>query len=163
MRINSIRKTAIGIVSAAVCSIISATAIAGATQARGTFWEEIACPSSDGGYSEPIYLEGSYRLLTQYVEAGDHVTSTYQIFWEGTGYGVSSGTEYLLHGKWMEVIQDDPPYVLIWNDYFELVGKGRAENFKIWWKARVVETPDGETIMDYFDALQCETLDFGIQ
>jgi hypothetical protein len=140
-------------------SLMSAASMAGAGQAKGTFWEEIVCQSADGGCSEIIYLDGTYRLLTQYVDSGQHVASAFQIFWEGRGYGMTSGAEYILHGKWMEVIQDKPPYVLIWNDYFELVGKGRAENFKIYWRARVIETADGRSIMDYFDALQCETLD----
>jgi hypothetical protein len=138
---------------------LSAHSMAGADQFRGTFWEIVSCPTADG-YSEEIYLEGSYRILSQYVEGNGHVTSTFQIFWDADGMG-PSGSEYLLNGKWMEVIQGNPPYIFLWNDHFRLIGKGRAENFEIHFKIRMIVNANGELVVDYLDATACETIDSG--
>lgn len=131
-----------------------------AQQFKASFWEVTVCPTSDG-YSEEIYLEGTYRVLAQAVDNGNHMQSTFQVFWEGTGYGLSSGTEYILHGKWMEVVQENPPFIFIWNDHFQLVGKEGADNFRIYWKIRFVQNANGDTVVDFEDVMQCETLDFG--
>jgi len=158
---EKIQKIVVKLLLAVSLLAVSAASMAGAQQAKGTFWEEIQCPTADG-YSEVIYLEGTYRMLMQNVAAGDHTTDIFQVFWEAAGYGMDSEARYLLHGKWMEVIQQNPPYVLIWNDTFKLVGKGKADDFRITWKARVVFNANGDLIMDYFEALQCETLDAGL-
>ena len=68
------------------------------------FEEIVICPSGDGD-SEEIYIEGTYRVQLQYVEGGDQTTSLFQVFWRGDGYGLESGAEYKLRGKWMEVVQ----------------------------------------------------------
>ena len=131
-----------------------------AQQFEASFWEVAVCPTEDG-YSEEIYLEGTYRVLTQFVDNGKHIKSTFQVFWEGTGYGMSSGADYVLHGKWMEVVQVNPPFIFLWNDHFQLVGKGQADNFRIYWKIRFVQNANGDTVVDFEDVLQCETLEYG--
>ena len=123
------------------------------------FAEIVICPGGDGD-SEEIYIEGTYRVQLQYVEGGDHTTSLYQIFWRGHGYGMESGSEYKLRGKWMEVIQENPPYIFLWNDHFQLIGKGRAENFKLYFKIRSVVNANGELTVDFLDAVQCDTIWF---
>jgi hypothetical protein len=131
-----------------------------AQQFEASFWEIAVCPTADG-YSEEIYLEGTYRVLAHAVDNGNHMMSTFQVFWEGTGYGMSSGAEYVLHGKWMEVVQVDPPFIFLWNDHFQLVGKGQADDFRIYWKIRFVQDANGDTVVDFEDVLQCETLEYG--
>ena len=126
-------------------------------QFPGTFSETLICESEDG-YSEPIYIEGTYRVQVQYVEASDHVTSFFNIYWHADGWGLDSGAEYVLRGKWMEVIQENPPYIFIWNDHFRLIGKGKAENFDTYFKVKIVFNANGEPIIEYVDALACEQI-----
>ena len=121
------------------------------------FEETVICPSGDG-YSEAIYIEGTYRVQLQYVEGGDHATSLFQVFWRGDGYGLESGAEYKLRGKWMEVIQENSPFIFLWNDHFQLIGKGRAENFNIYYKIRIVVNANGEQTVDFEDFMQCENV-----
>jgi hypothetical protein len=146
--------------SAAVLLMLSSTTMAGADQVRGTFWESLVCPTNDG-YSEEIYLSGSYRMLMQHVDTGNHITSTFQVFWEADGWG-ASGSEYLLHGKWMEVVQENPPYIFLWNDHFRLIGKGNADNYEVHFKVRIIVNANGDPVVEFVDEKQCETLDFGM-
>ena len=121
------------------------------------FEETVICPSGDG-YSEEIYIEGTYRVQLQYVEGGDHTTSLFQVFWRGDGFGLESGSEYKLRGKWMEVVQESPTYIFLWNDHFQLIGKGRAENFKIYYKIRIVVNANGELTVYFEDFMQCKNV-----
>jgi hypothetical protein len=118
------------------------------------FEETVVC-QGDYGDSEEIYIEGTYRVLLQYVEGDDHTTSLFQVFWTGNALGLTSGAKYLLRGKWMELIQENPPFIFLWNDHFQLIGKGQAENFNIYFKIRIVENANGETTVDFIDYLQC--------
>ena len=119
------------------------------------FEETVICPSGDG-YSEEIYIEGTYRVQLQYVEGGDHTTSLFQVFWRAGGYGMTSGAEYKLRGKWMEIIQENPPYIFLWNDHFQLIGKGKAENFSLYYKIRMVINANGELTVNFEDSFECE-------
>jgi len=124
------------------------------------FEETVICPSGDG-YSEEIYFEGTYRVQLQYVEGGDHTTSLFQVFWRGNGYGLDSGSEYKLRGKWMEVVQgieENSPFIFLWNDHFQLIGKGRAENFNTYYKIRMVVNANGELTVNFEDFMQCENV-----
>ena len=121
------------------------------------FDETVICPSRDGD-SEAIYIAGTYRVQLQYVEGGGHTTSLFQVFWRGDGYGLDSGAEYKLRGKWMEVIQENPPYIFLWNDHFQLIGKGRAENFNTYFKIRMVVNANGELTVNFEDFMQCENV-----
>jgi hypothetical protein len=121
------------------------------------FEETVICPSGDG-YSEEIYLEGTVRIQLQYVEGANHTTWVQQLFWRGDGYGLTSGAEYIMRGKWMEVVQENPTYIFLWNDHIQLVGKGRAENFDIFWKIRFVVNANGELAVDFEDYMQCENV-----
>jgi len=119
------------------------------------FEETVICPSGDGD-SEEIYIAGTYRVQLHYVEGADHTTSLFQVFWHGNGYGQTSGAEYILRGKWMEVIQENPPFIFLWNDHFQLVGKGRAENFETHFKIRIVENANGELTVNFEDVVECK-------
>jgi len=121
------------------------------------FEETVICPSGDG-WSEEIYIKGTYRVQLQYVEGADHTTSLFQVFWRGDGYGLTSGAKYKLRGKWMEVIQENPPFIFLWNDHFQLIGKGQAENFAIYYKIRIVENANGELTVYFEDYMQCENV-----
>lgn len=134
--------------------LATAPAYPQAQQSSGEFEETVIC-TNEHGDSEPIYISGTFRILMQFVEAGDHVTSIFQVFWEGDAWGLSSGSEYLLRGKWMEVIQENPPYIFLWNDHFQLVGKGRAENYDTYFRVRIVNDANGTPIMEYIDFVQC--------
>jgi hypothetical protein len=127
-------------------------------QFTDTFEETVICESG-AGYSEPIYIAGTYRVQMHYVEAGDHVTSLFNVYWRGDGTGLESGAKYLLRGKWMEVIQENPPYIFIWNDHFRLIGKGRAENFDTYFKVKIVINANGEPIIEYVDSTECEEIE----
>lgn len=122
-----------------------------------SFSETLICETEDG-YSEPIYIEGTYRVQTQYVEAGEHTTSFFNVYWTAKGFGLESDAEYLLRGKWMEVIQENPPYIFIWNDHFRLIGKGRAENFDTYFKVKLVVNANGEPIIEFIDSIACEQI-----
>jgi hypothetical protein len=124
------------------------------------FEETVICPSGDG-YSEEIYLEGTVRIQWQDVEGADHTTWVLQYFWRGDGYGMTSGAEYVMRGKWMEVVQgieESSPFIFLWNDHIQLVGKGQAENFDIYWKIRFVKNANGETTVNFEDYMQCENV-----
>ena len=121
------------------------------------FEETVICPSGDG-FSEEIYIEGTYRVQLQYIENTHHTTSLFQVFWRGDAFGLKSGSEYKLRGKWMEVIQENPTYIFLWNDHFQLIGKGRAENFNIYYKIRIVVNANGEQTVDFEDFMQCENV-----
>jgi len=55
----------------------------------------------------------------------------------------------------MEVVQENPPFIFLWNDHFQVIGKGQAENFGIYTKIKIVENANGELIVNYDDALEC--------
>ena len=93
------------------------------------FWEVAACPN------EMVYLEGSARIQVQETGKG----WVFQVFWTGDGWGLDTGDEYLLQGKWMEVVQADRPFVFYWNDHFELVGKGSAPTYRLYSKIKFDE------------------------
>lgn len=122
-----------------------------------SFSETVICETEDG-YSEPIYLEGTYRVQIQYVEAGDHVTSFFNVYWTAEGVGLESDAEYIMRGKWMEIIQENPPYIFIWNDHFRLIGKGRADNFDTYFKVKIVVNANGEPIIEFIDSFECEEI-----
>ncbi len=129
-------------------------------QFTDTFEETVICPSGDG-YSEEIYIAGTYRVQLQYVEGAHRTTSLFQVFWRGNGYGLTSGAEYILRGKWMEVVQgteENLPFIFLWNDHFQLVGKGKAENFDIFWKIRSVVNANGDLTVAFEDLMQCENV-----
>jgi hypothetical protein len=119
------------------------------------FEETVICPSGDG-FSEEIYLEGTVRYQEQHIESNHHTTSIFQAFWRANGYGLTSEADYILRGKWMTVIQENPPFILLFNDHFQLVGKGQAENFYIYYKIRMVVNANGELTVNFEDSLQCE-------
>ena len=102
----------------------------------------VDCPT------EQIYIEGTGRFKSQSVEAADNTTYIFHAFWHGRGYGLSTGAEYILNGKWMTVEQENAPFVLRWNDHFQLVGKGNAENFRLYFRLRVVVDPDGRVVVE---------------
>ncbi|MDH4020087.1 MAG: hypothetical protein OEU84_10845 [Xanthomonadales bacterium] len=126
-------------------------------QFTDTFSETVLCENRDG-YSETIYLEGTYRVQMQYIEAGDHVTSFFNIYWKANGLGLDNNAEYVMRGKWMEVIQENPPYIFIWNDHFQLIGKGQAENFNTYFKVKIVINANGDPIIEFIDANECESV-----
>jgi hypothetical protein len=119
------------------------------------FSETVICPSGDG-FSEKIYLEGTVRFQEQNIENNHHTTSIFHAFWRANGFGLTSEADYILRGKWMTVVQESPPFILLFNDHFQLVGKGRAENFNIYYKIRMVVNANGELTVNFEDFLQCE-------
>jgi hypothetical protein len=124
------------------------------------FEEIVVCPTSDGDREE-IYLKGTGRLQEQFIENAHHTTYIFQIFWRMSGYGLTSDAEYSLRGKWMEVVQGiegNSPFIFLWNDHFQLVGKGKAENFRLYYKIRMVVNANGETTVDFEDSFECETV-----
>lgn len=126
-------------------------------QFPGEFEETVICENANGP-SEPIYIWGTYRIQAQYVEAGDHVTSFFNVYWRADGVGLDSGAEYNMRGKWMEVVQESPPYLFIWNDHFRLIGKGRAENYDTHFKVKILVNANGDPIIDYIDFYECENI-----
>jgi len=121
------------------------------------FWEIVACPS------ENIEMNGSVRFQAQLVEGSGHATWVFQAFWTGDAWGLSSGSEYILQGKWMEVIQEEPPFVFLWNDHFQLIGKDTAPNYSFYNKIRIIVDANGEPRVDFSgEATPCPTVDFDI-
>ena len=60
----------------------------------------------------------------------------------------------------MEVLQDNPPFIFIWNDHFQLIGNGTAPNYKFSNKVKFVVNANGDVAIDTenFD-FPCETID----
>ena len=77
--------------------------------------------------------------------------------------GLDSGAEYILVGKWMEVIEEDPPFLFIWNDHFQLIGKGATPDYRFSNKVKVVVDANGNVIIDE-DSFEwpCDTVDGGV-
>lgn len=121
------------------------------------FWEIVSCPS------ENIEMTGSVRFQMQLIEGKDRATWVFQAFWTGDAWGLDSGADYRIQGKWMEVIQEDPPFVFLWNDHFQLTGNGTAPNYSFYNKVRIVVDANGEPRIDFSgDASPCPTVDFDI-
>lgn len=97
-----------------------------------SFWEVMDCPG------EQIEMEGSVRFQSQETGKG----WVFQAFWTGQAEGLDSGAEYLIKGKWMEVVNDKRPFVFYWNDHFELVGKAGAPTYRFYSRVRF-DTFDG--------------------
>ena len=102
----------------------------------------VDCPT------ELVYLEGTGRFKTQYIENANGATTIFHAFWHARGMGLTTGAEYKLNGKWMEVIQERAPYVYRGFEHFQLVGIGAAEDFKLYWRYRFVVDPNGNIILD---------------
>ena len=140
----------------ALALLASAPALMALGQQTTPFWEIVSCPD------ENVYLEGSARAQWHLVEGADHSTWVLQVFWKGSGVGEESGSEYLLRGKWMEVIQESPPYIFLWNDHFQLIGKGTAPNYRFYFKVKFVVNANGEVIIDLEnEETPCEYVDGG--
>ena len=119
------------------------------------FWEVAECPS------EQVYLEGSVRFQFQPTGQG----WVYQAFWTGDGWGLDSGAEYLIQGKWTEIVQGKRPFIFYWNDHFELVGKAGAPTYRFYSRIRFDEfDEDGVPIPEFISAdWPCATIAFGIE
>lgn len=121
------------------------------------FWEIAECPS------EQIEIEGRVRFQYQFVEGNDRATTVFQAFWSGDAWGLASGAEYRIQGKWMEVVQESPPFVFVLNDHFQLIGKGQAENYRFYSRVRFVVNAKGEIKVDFEgDHWPCPTIAFDI-
>lgn len=118
------------------------------------FWEIAECPS------ELIEMEGSVRFQSQETEMG----WVFQAFWTGDAWGLDSDAEYKIQGKWMEVVQEQRPFVYYWNDHFELMGKGNVPIHRFYSRIRFDEfDEDGNPIPEYISAdWPCATIAFGI-
>jgi len=109
------------------------------------FWEIVECPD------EMIEMEGSVRFDFQETGKG----WVFQAFWAGQGWGLDSDAEYIIRGKWMEVVKEDRPFVFYWNDHFELVGKGSAPTYRFYSKIRFDEL-DPDSGGPVIDSIQFE-------
>ena len=109
------------------------------------FWEIVSCPSED------IEIEGTVRFQWHFAEGADHTTSVFQAFWTGDAWGMDSGANYMLKGKWMEVIQENPPFIFLWNDHFQLIGQGSAPNYDFHNKVKFLVNANGDVIIDVDD------------
>jgi len=118
------------------------------------FWEIAACPS------ENIELLGSVRFQTQ--PTGD-TGYVFQAFWTGDAWGLDSGDEYRIQGKWMELAQESPPFIFLWNDHFQLIGKGTAPNYRFAYKLRIIVDANGVPRVE-FEGVDwpCPTIAFDI-
>lgn len=119
-----------------------------------SWWEVMECPTG------LIWLEGGVRIQAHETGMG----WTYQAFWEGDGWGLDSDSEYLIQGKWMEVVQGERPFVFYWNDHFQVVGKGGAPTYRLYSRIRFNEfDEDGNPIPEFISAdWPCATIAFGI-
>ena len=81
------------------------------------------------------------------------------MFWTGEGWGLDSDNEYLLQGKWMEVVQEQRPFVFYWNDHFQLVGKGSAPTYRLYSKIRF-DKLDPDTGLPVPDSIHFEDGDW---
>lgn len=121
------------------------------------FWEVAACPS------ENIEMLGSVRFQFQLVEAGERSTWFFQAFWTGDAWGQESDADYRIQGKWMEVIKENPPFIFLWNDHFQLIGQGTAPNYSFATKIRIVVDANGEPQVEFEGGdWPCPTIDFDI-
>ena len=106
------------------------------------FWEIADSPNED------IAMLGSVRFQTQPTGDSGYI---FQAFWTGDAWGMDSGADYMIKGKWMEVVKDSPPYILIWNDHFQLIGKGAAPNYSLALKLRIIVDANGVTRVEFED------------
>jgi hypothetical protein len=118
------------------------------------FWEIAACPSED------IEMLGSVRF--QFQPTGD-TGWVFQAFWTGDAWGLDSGDDYMIQGKWMEVVKESPPFIFIWNDHFQLIGKGGAPNYSFANKIRIIVDANGVPRVEFEDnPWPCPTIAFDI-
>lgn len=101
----------------------------------------VSCPTED------VYIQGTGRFQMQEVQNANHSTWIFQAFWHGKAWG-TSGAEYNVSGRWMEVVQESAPFVMRWNDHFQLAGKNGAGNYRLYWKLRIVVDPNGRPVLD---------------
>ena len=118
-------------------------------------FEDILICDNKNGSSEEIYVAGTLRIKTQYVENKNNSTWVYHLFMNGQGEGLTSGAEYQWRGKVMEVFQANKSTVYLNNDWMPLIGKGGAENYMYLYRIRFVINANGEIVVDYFEANEC--------
>ena len=126
----------------ALALLVSAPALMALDKETLAFEEIVPCPSED------VWIEGTVRFQSHLVEGADRTTWVFQAFWNGRGLGLDSGAEYKLMGKWMEVVQENPPYIFLWNDHFQLIGNGTAPNYKFSNKIKIVVDANGDVVID---------------
>ena len=138
----------------ALALLVSTPALMALEKETLPFWEIVACASED------VEIEGTVRFQTHFIEGADHATWVFQAFWTGRGWGLTTGAGYKLKGKWMEVIQENPPFIFLWNDHFQLIGNGTAPNYKFSNKVKFLVNADGDVVIDTenFD-WPCETIE----
>jgi len=138
----------------AIALLISTPALLALEKETMPFWEIVACSSED------VQIEGTVRFQSHFIEGADRSTWVFQAFWNGRGRGLDSGAKYKLMGKWMEVIQENPPFILLWNDHFQLIGHGTAANYKFSNTIKLVVNANGDVVIgtENFD-WPCETTD----
>ena len=113
------------------------------------FWEIVECPS------ELIEIEGNVRF--QFLETGKGWV--FQGFWTGEGWGLDTGEDYLIQGKWYETFQENRPFTIYWNDHFQLTGKGKAPNYRFYSRIRFIIDEYGEWVPEFVDRdWPCETV-----
>ena len=113
------------------------------------FWEIAECPS------EAIEVLGTVRF--QYQETGKGWVL--QAFWTGDAWGVDTGDEYRIQGKWFEVVQEKRPFVMYWNDHFQLIGKGTAPNYRFYGRVKFVVDENGDWVPEVVGMeWQCPTI-----
>ncbi len=141
----------------ALALLVSAPALMALDKETLPFWEIVSCPG------EEVAIEGSVRFQTHFIEGSGHTTWIFQAFWTGHGMGLDSEAEYSLRGKWMEVVQENPPFIFLWNDHFQLNGKGPAPNYRFNNKVKIVVNANGDVIIDQGSIDEpCEYVDGGI-
>ena len=138
----------------ALALLASTPALMALDQQTLPFWEIVSCASED------VEIEGTVKFQTHFIEGAGHATWVFQAFWTGRGWGLESGAGYKLRGKWMEVVQENPPFIFLWNDHFQLIGKGTAPNYKFSNKIKFVVNANGDVVIDTDDYYwPCETID----
>lgn len=136
---------------------VSAPALMALEKETLPFWEIVSCAD------ENVEIVGNVRFQTHFVEGNGHTTWIFQAFWTGDGQGLDSEALYLLKGKWMEVVQENPPFIFLWNDHFQLIGKGDAPNYRFSNKVKIVVDANGEVIIERNSVENpCEYVDGGV-
>lgn len=129
-----------------IMALLTISPMAMALEQETEFFEEtVSCPSED------VYIAGTVRFQWHYIEGAENNTWIFQAFWRGDGVGLASGAKYILRGKWMEVVQGNPTFIMLANDHFQIISKGAAENYDTFWKAKFVVNANGDVIIDEDD------------
>lgn len=104
---------------------------------------------------EEIEVTQTVHFRIIWVTNKNRNNSTISIHRSGTGVGLTTGTQYIIRGNYMDAPMASMPehngqFTFTLTEHFELIAPGGGNNLSIRYKAKYVTNAKGDTIIDSF-------------